>query len=68
MEAISKAIGVVGVVAVLLGIAMAYIERHNSDLNLAFIPLIIGFAVIFVFFFLIEKRGNDRYGKIKERF
>ena len=68
METISKAIGVVGVVAVLLGIAMAYIERHNSDLNLAFVPLIIGFAVIFVFFYLIEKRGNDRYGKIKERF
>ena len=66
MESISKAIGAVGIIAVLLGIAMAYIERHNDDLNLAFVPLIIGFAVIFVFFYLIEKRGNDRYGKIKE--
>ena len=66
METISKAIAAVGVIAVLLGIAMAYLERHNDDLNLAFIPLILGFVAIFVFFFLIEKRGNDRYGKIKE--
>ncbi|MBO4763867.1 MAG: hypothetical protein J5485_04545 [Candidatus Methanomethylophilaceae archaeon] len=66
METISKAIAAVGVIAVLLGVAMAYIERHNDDLNLAFIPLILGFVAIFVFFFLIEKRGNDRYGKIKE--
>ena len=66
METISKAIAVVGVIAVLLGVAMAYLERHNDDLNLAFIPLILGFVAIFVFFFLIEKRGNDRYGKIKE--
>jgi hypothetical protein len=66
METISKAIAAVGVIAVLLGVAMAYLERHNDDLNLAFIPLILGFVAIFVFFFLIEKRGNDRYGKIKE--
>ena len=66
MDTISKAIAAVGVIAVLLGVAMAYIERHNDDLNLAFIPLILGFVAIFVFFFLIEKRGNDRYGKIKE--
>lgn len=66
MEAISKAIAAVGVIAVLLGVAMAYIERHNDDLNLAFIPLLLGFVAVFVFFFLIEKRGNDRYGKIKE--
>ncbi|MBR6038249.1 MAG: hypothetical protein IKP53_05925 [Candidatus Methanomethylophilaceae archaeon] len=66
METISKAIAAVGVIAVLLGVAMAYIERHSDDLNLAFIPLILGFVAIFVFFFLIEKRGNDRYGKIKE--
>ena len=66
METISKAIAAVGVIAVLLGVAMAYIERHNDDLNLAFIPLILGFVAIFAFFFLIEKRGNDRYGKIKE--
>lgn len=66
METISKAIAAVGVIAVLLGVAMAYLERHNDDLNLAFIPLILGFVAIFVFFFLIEKRGDDRYGKIKE--
>ena len=66
METISKAIAAVGVIAVLLGVAMAYLERHNDNLNLAFIPLILGFVAIFVFFFLIEKRGNDRYGKIKE--
>ena len=66
METISKAIAAVGTIAVILGIAMAYIERHNDDLNLAFIPLILGFVAVFVFFYLIEKRGNDRYGKIKE--
>ena len=66
MENISKAIAAAGIVAVLMGVAMAYIERHGDNLNLAFVPLIIGFAVIFVFYFLIEKRGNDRYGKIKE--
>ncbi|MBO4568490.1 MAG: hypothetical protein J5674_00675 [Candidatus Methanomethylophilaceae archaeon] len=66
MENISKAIAAAGIAAVLLGVAMAYIERHGDNLNLAFVPLIIGFAAIFVFFFLIEKRGNDKYGKIKE--
>jgi predicted PurR-regulated permease PerM len=66
MESISKAIAAAGIAAVLLGIAMAYMERHGNDLNLAFIPLIVGFAAIFVFFYLIEKRGNDKYGKIKE--
>lgn len=66
MENISKAIAAAGILAVLLGAAMAYIERHTDDVNIAFIPLIIGFAVIFVFYFLIEKRSNGRYGKIKE--
>ena len=55
METISKAIAAVGTIAVILGIAMAYIERHNDDLNLAFIPLILGFVAVFVFFYLIEK-------------
>jgi predicted PurR-regulated permease PerM len=66
MESISKAIAAAGIAAVLLGIAMAYMERHGNDLNLAFIPLVVGFAAIFVFFYLIEKRGDDKYGKIKE--
>ncbi len=66
MENISKAIAVTGIVAVLMGIAMAYVERHNDDVNVAFIPLVIGFAVIFVFFYLITKRDDDKYGKIKE--
>ncbi len=66
MESISKAIAAVGIVAVLCGIAMAYMERHGDDLNMAFVPLIIGFVFIFAFFYLIEKRGNDKYGKIKE--
>ncbi len=66
MENISKAIAVTGIIAVLMGIAMAYVERHTDDVNMAFIPLVIGFAVIFVFFYLITKRDDDKYGKIKE--
>ena len=66
MENISKAIAATGILAVLMGIAMAYVERHNDDVNIAFIPLIIGFAVIFVFFYLITKRDDEKYGKIKE--
>ncbi len=67
MKPISKAIAIVGLIAVALGISMAYIERHTDDLNLAFIPLILGFFVVAVFYQLITKRGNDEYGKIHEK-
>ena len=67
MKPISKAIAVVGLIAVALGISMAYIERHTDDVNLAFIPLLIGFVVIAIFYQLITKRNDDEYGKIHEK-
>lgn len=66
MEKTDMCIAATGIIAVLLGIAMAYIERNTDDVNLAFIPLIIGFADIFVFFYFIEKKYDQKYGKIKE--
>ncbi len=67
MKPISNAITVVGLIAVALGVSMAYISRYSDDKNLQFIPLIIGFFVVAVFYQLITKRGNDEYGKIHEK-
>lgn len=58
----SKAIKALGVAVVIVGIFTGYFF-HKGDNNMMFIPLLIGFVLIFVMYYFIDKRAELVAGK-----
>lgn len=63
-----------GEVAVILGMAMAFIQSNIDKFqdwfpmgeNAYFVPLILGFVVVFNMYYLMEKLADEQIGKIRD--
>ncbi len=61
-EQCTKAILATGIITFIFGLITAYFY-HKGENNIMFVPLVVGFVSVFIFYYFIEKRAQIRAGK-----
>lgn len=61
------AITVLGVITLAVGVVVGYLF-HKGENETMFIPLAIGFVLVFITYFFIEKKGEITAGKKVDKY
>ena len=61
------AITVLGVITLAVGVVVGYLF-HKGENETMFIPLAIGFVLVFITYFFIEKKGEIAAGKKVDKY
>lgn len=61
------AITVLGVITLAVGVVVGYLF-HKGENETMFIPLAIGFVLVFITYFFIEKKGEIATGKKVDKY
>lgn len=61
------AITVLGVITLAVGVVVGYLF-HKGENETMFIPLAIGFVLVFIAYFFIEKKGEIAAGKKVDKY
>ena len=67
IEQCDKIIPILGIVTIIVGVFTGY-YFHGGENNLMFAPLLVGFVLVFVMYYFIDKRAELKAGKKVDEF
>lgn len=67
IEQCDKIIPILGIVTIIVGVFTGY-YYHGGENNLMFAPLLVGFILVFVMYYFIDKRAELKAGKKVDEF